>query len=225
MSTVIEKEAPVLWDAPTEKEKFYVEQLSQQRERPIYETVKRLFDFIVSFIALIVLAIPMLIISLLIVWDSPGCPIYSQVRLGKDEKPFTLYKFRSMRKDAEADGLRWAEDGDPRITRIGHFLRNTRMDELPQLWNILKGEMSFVGPRPERPEFYAIFDTYIVGFRQRMMVTPGLTGLAQVNGGYDLRPEEKILYDIEYIKTRSLWLDCECLLRTFGVVLMVKGAR
>ena len=142
----------VIWNTPGDHKKFYVEDLSRPEEKPLYDLVKRFFDVIVSLFALTILLVPMAIISLLIVLDSPGNPIYSQVRLGKDEKPFTLYKFRSMRRDAEADGLRWAEDKDPRVTRIGRFLRCTRIDELPQLWNILLGEMSFVGPRPERQE-------------------------------------------------------------------------
>lgn len=214
----------VIWNAPGDHKKFYVEELSRPEEKPLYDMAKRFFDVIVSLFALTILLVPMAIISLLIVLDSPGNPIYSQVRLGKDEKPFTLYKFRSMRRDAEAEGLRWAEDKDPRVTRIGRFLRCTRIDELPQLWNILRGEMSFVGPRPERPEFYDVFDTYIIGFRKRMLVKPGLTGLAQVNGGYDLMPEEKIVYDLEYIKDRSFWLDLKCIIRTIRVVFVHHGA-
>ena len=214
----------VIWKTPEDHKKIYVEDLTDLEQKPIYEIVKRIFDILVSFLALVVLLVPMAIISILIVVDSPGNPIYSQVRLGKGEKPFTLYKFRSMRRNAEADGLRWAEDGDPRVTKIGRVLRCTRIDELPQLWNILVGDMSFVGPRPERPEFYEIFDTYIYGFRQRMLVKPGLTGLAQVNGGYDLMPEEKIIYDLDYIKARSIWVDLKCILCTVGVVFSRLGA-
>ena len=105
------------------------------------------------------------------------------------------------------------------------MLRNTRLDELPQLINILLGQMSLVGPRPERPEFYEFFDTYIDGYRQRMKVLPGLTGYAQVMGGYDLQPEEKIIYDIEYIENQSLRMDLLCLLKTVGVVFSGKGAK
>ena len=123
-----------------------------------------------------------------------------------------------MRMDAEADGAQWAYSDDPRVTRVGAFLRKTRMDELPQLVNILKGDMSIVGPRPERPEFYDVFDTYIYGFRQRMLVRPGLTGYAQVVGGYSLLPEEKIVYDLEYIKRRSLLFDMKLILYTVVVV-------
>ena len=194
-------------------------------DKPGYRFLKRLFDLVVSFLALVILAIPMVFIALVIVLDSPGNPIYSQVRLGLGQKPFMLYKFRTMNVDAEAGGVRWAEDWDPRVTKVGRFLRNTRMDELPQLMNILLGQMSFVGPRPERPEFYEIFDTYIDGFRQRMLVKPGLTGLAQVNGGYDLKPEEKIVYDMQYIRARSLWLDLKCILKTVRLVFTHDGAR
>ena len=215
----------VFWEFPEERQVFYMETLAAPGKKPVYGFIKRVFDVFCSLIALVLMLIPMLVISLLIVIDSPGKPIYSQIRLGKNEKPFTIYKFRSMRTDAEADGLRWAGDRDKRITRIGKFLRFTRMDELPQLWNILKGEMSFVGPRPERPEFYELFDTYIVGFRQRMLVKPGLTGLAQVNGGYDLRPEEKILFDLAYIKNRSVFLDLKCIFKTFRVILLRKGVK
>ena len=214
----------MLWEIPSAQETIYVEQLPALRSQPVYEALKRGFDICASFLALVILLIPMAIISLVVVIDSPGSPIYSQVRLGKGEKPFRIYKFRSMRIDAEEDGLRWAEDHDPRTTKVGRFLRRTRLDELPQLWNILIGDMSFVGPRPERPEFYEIFDTYIVGFRQRMMVKPGLTGLAQVSGGYDLKPEEKIVYDLQYIKTRSIVQDLRCVFRTFAVVLFHRGA-
>lgn len=218
MKTAVEQEKTVLWEVPSDQEVFYTEELPALAKKPIYEFVKRLFDIMMSFAALIILAIPMAVIALVIVLESPGNPIYAQTRLGKGEKPFTIYKFRSMPVDAEADGLRWADSNDDRVTGIGKVLRETRLDELPQLWNILIGEMSFVGPRPERPEFYAVFDTYIIGFRQRMVVKPGLTGLAQVTGGYELLPEEKIRYDLDYIIRRSMILDIQCILRTFGVV-------
>ena len=136
-----------------------------------------------------------------------------------------MYKFRSMCKDAERDGPRWADADDARCTRFGAFLRRTRLDELPQIWNILKGEMSFVGPRPERACFYRKFEQYIIGFSNRLTVIPGLTGYAQVNGGYDLKPEEKIIYDMVYIERRSVWMDLRCILKTVSVVLRGDGAR
>ena len=127
--------------------------------------------------------------------------------------------------DAEADGPQWAKKDDCRCTRLGTFLRHTRLDELPQLWNILKGDMSLVGPRPERACFYEEFETYIHGFHYRLLVKPGLTGLAQVNGGYDLKPEEKIVYDIQYIENQSILTDMNCLLKTVSLVFTHEGAR
>lgn len=225
MATVLDNGISVVWDLPQDQETIYVDELPPLEPKPVYGFIKRLFDIFFSFLALAVLLIPMAVIALMIVLDSPGNPIYAQVRLGLNQKPFKIYKFRSMHQDAEEDGLRWAEKQDVRVTKVGAFLRKTRLDELPQLWNILIGDMSFVGPRPERPEFYEIFDTYIVGFRQRMIVKPGLTGLAQVNGGYDLKPEEKIVYDLKYICERSFQVDALCFFKTFSVIFCVRGAR
>jgi lipopolysaccharide/colanic/teichoic acid biosynthesis glycosyltransferase len=136
-----------------------------------------------------------------------------------------MYKFRSMYMDAEKYGPQWAERIDWRCTRVGRFLRKTRLDELPQIWNILRGEMSIVGPRPERAYFYEQFGTYIHGFHNRLVVKPGLTGWAQINGGYDLKPEEKIFFDMEYIEKQSLALDLECILRTVKLIFTHEGAR
>lgn len=163
--------------------------------------------------------------NLIVALDSPGPAIFRQERLGLNGKPFMIYKFRTMRLDAKANGPRWAAVCDTRCTRFGQFLRRTRLDELPQLWNILRGDMSLVGPRPERAYFYREFETYIPGFSNRMMVTPGLTGWAQVNGGYDLRPEEKIVYDMKYIERQSVLLDVQCLLKTAALVFTHRGAR
>ncbi len=190
-----------------------------------YLILKRAMDVMCGFIGLIALIIPCLIISLIIVLDSNGSPLYVQERLGKHGKVFKLYKFRTMVVDAEKNGAQWAEEGDPRCTNVGRFLRATRLDELPQLINIFKGDMSLVGPRPERECFYEEFEKYIKGFKQRLYVTPGLTGLAQVNGGYDLKPEEKIVLDIDYIENRNLWLDIKIIFKTVGIVFSHKGAR
>lgn len=195
------------------------------RDKPVFDIIKRIFDFCASFCAILVLGIPMAIVSLIIRLDSEGPAIYKQERLGQNGKPFTLCKFRSMVIDAEVDGARWAEKDDERVTRIGKFLRKTRIDELPQLLNILKGDMSIVGPRPEREIFYNEFDKYIDGFRKRLIVKPGLTGLAQIKGGYELLPEEKIVYDVEYIKKRSLILDLKIIFMTVKVVFNHNGAR
>lgn len=195
------------------------------RRNSVYSLIKRCFDIIISLISGVILLIPMLIIAILVRIDSPGPAIFKQERLGKDWKPFTILKFRSMRLDAEADGPQWADREDSRCTRIGRILRNSRLDELPQLWNILKGDMSFVGPRPERACFYKEFETYIHGFRNRLLVKPGLTGYAQVNGGYELKPEEKIVYDMEYIKKQSILFDLRCILKTVTLIFTHEGAR
>ena len=195
------------------------------KKQPVYGFIKRGFDIVFSLFCLTVLLIPMAIIALLIRLDSPGPALFKQERLGKDGKPFTMYKFRSMHIGAEAKGPRWAGVNDDRCTRVGRILRKCRLDELPQAWNILNGTMSFVGPRPERACFYEQFETYIHGFSNRLQVQPGLTGLAQVNGGYELLPEEKILLDMEYIRTRSLWLDMKCMFKTVSLVFTHEGAR
>lgn len=205
--------------------KIVVDKVCSVHAGAMYVFGKRVFDVLLSAIALILFAIPMGIIAIVIKIDTKGPAIYKQVRLGKDEKSFVMYKFRSMRIDAEKDGICWAEVNDPRVTKVGTFLRKYRLDELPQLINIISGQMSIVGPRPERPEFYDKFDEYIDGFRQRMLVKPGLTGLAQVNGGYDLKPEEKIIYDMEYIQNQSLMQEIRIIIKTLAVVLGKHGAR
>ncbi len=197
----------------------------KQSDRRAYCIVKRGFDLVASILGLLILLIPMAVIGLIVMLDSPGAALFRQERLGKDGRPFMMYKFRSMRPDAEDDGPRWAEEEDPRCTRFGRFLRRTKIDELPQLYNILRGEMSFVGPRPEREYFYHKFETYVPHFRQRLRVRPGLTGLAQINGGYDLKPEEKIVYDMEYIQNQSIRMDLKCILRTFVVLFTQPGTR
>ncbi len=207
-----------------EKKIYHIKQ-AEYKPRRAYSFFKRAFDLIFAILALSVLFVPMLIIAVIICIDSPGNPLYFQERLGKDQKKFTMIKFRSMRKDAEKDGPCWAETNDDRCTSFGRIMRKTRIDELPQLWNIITGDMSFVGPRPEREHFYDEFDSYIIGFRQRMLVTPGITGWAQVNGGYDLAPEEKIIYDIEYIENRSIKMDLICLFKTVKIIFTHKGAR
>lgn len=205
--------------------KIYIEKLNDIPAKPAYEIGKRLFDFSFALFLFIILLIPMIIIAVFVRLDSPGRPIYKQTRLGINQRPFTIYKFRTMYITAEIDGPRWAKPNDSRNTKIGRVLRHSHLDELPQLVNIIAGQMSFVGPRPERPEFYDVFETYIDGFRQRTLVKPGLTGWAQVNGGYELLPEEKILFDLEYIKKRSILMDLKCVLKTFAVVFGHKGVR
>lgn len=190
-----------------------------------YLFAKRAFDLVVAAFAGVLLLIPMVIIAILIRMDSEGPVLFRQERLGEGGKPFVMYKFRSMRLDAEANGPQWANKNDDRCTKLGKILRRSRLDELPQLINILKGEMSFVGPRPERAYFYDEFEKYIPNFRDRLLVRPGLTGHAQVNGGYELLPEEKIVYDMEYIAKRGVKMDLQCILKTVMVVFSHDGAR
>ena len=203
---------------------FYIEAI-RPKNRILFCVTKRMIDIVAATIGLLTLAIPMIVIAIAIKIDSRGPVIFKQERLGKDGVPFVMYKFRSMYTDAEKNGPQWAEKIDWRCTRVGRVLRKTRLDEIPQLLNILRGDMSLVGPRPERAVFYDQFETYIHGFRNRLVVRPGLTGLAQVNGGYDLRPEEKIIYDMEYIQNQSLRMDLTCLLKTIRLIFTHEGAR
>lgn len=191
----------------------------------LYSFCKRAFDIVSCSVALAVLAVPMALVALKVRLDSPGPVIYAQRRLGKDGRVFKMYKFRSMYLDAEAHGARWAAGDDPRVTPFGRFMRKTRVDELPQLWNVVKGDMSLIGPRPERPAFAEEFEKRIVGFHQRTLVRPGVTGLAQVTGGYELLPKNKVAYDLEYIEKRGVLLDIGIIARTVGIVLTGNGAR
>lgn len=207
-------------------EEFYIEDLGTIETKPMYAIVKRAFDILFALVLLLLLLVPMLIIAVIVKLSSKGPVLYYQARLGLNGKRFNIIKFRTMYQDAEADGLRWSMgDDDPRITPVGRVLRKTHLDELPQLWCILMGHMSMVGPRPERPEYYERFEQYIHGFRERLKVQPGMTGLAQVRGGYFLKPEEKILYDVEYIKTRSVGLDLRILFETVKVVFCCEGVK
>lgn len=191
----------------------------------VYCFLKRAFDIFVALIAGTLLFLPMILIAIIIRIESPGPAVYKQERLGLNRKPFVILKFRSMVVDAEKDGPQWADKDDARATRFGRILRITRLDELPQLWNILRGEMSFVGPRPERAYFYDLYETYIPNFGKRMLVKPGLTGWAQVNGGYDLDAEEKIIFDLEYIRCRSVKMDFLCIVKTVKLFFTHEGAR
>ena len=190
-----------------------------------YRFIKRAFDVVSCSCALIILAIPMGVIALKIKSESPGPVIYAQRRVGKGGRIFNVYKFRSMYTDAEARGARWAQGDDPRVTPFGKVMRKTRMDEIPQFWNVLKGDMALIGPRPERPAFCAEFEKRIHGWSYRTLVKPGLSGLGQVRGGYDLLPKEKVVLDLEYIERRSISVDLKIILKTLGVVSTGEGAR
>jgi lipopolysaccharide/colanic/teichoic acid biosynthesis glycosyltransferase len=208
------------------KEEFFVEDLGKIDKKPFYSFLKRTTDIVISFFGLLLLGIPMLIIALIVRLTSEGPALFIQDRLGLNGKRITIVKFRTMNVDAEKRGAQWSRgDKDRRITKFGRFLRKSHLDELPQLWCILKGDMSLVGPRPEREVFYNEFEKYVHGFSERLKIKPGLTGWAQINGGYNLRPEEKIVYDVEYIKRRSVFFDLKIVFLTFGVVFTHKGAK
>ena len=185
--------------------------------------VKRAVDIAISLLGLVP-GIPLILFfGLLIKLTSPGSVIYRQKRVGLGNKPYVLYKLRTMRTDAEAQGAVWASQRDSRVTRVGYFLRKWRIDELPQLFNILKGEMSLVGPRPERPEFTEKLATFIPFYNERHLVQPGLTGWAQVRYPYAASFEaaaRKLQFDLYYIKNMSFLLDAAILLRTFKTILV-----
>ncbi|MFH0827563.1 MAG: sugar transferase [Candidatus Omnitrophota bacterium] len=189
---------------------------------------KRLMDVVLSMVGLVFTAPIILIATILIKLDSPGTIIYRQKRVGKNGKVFEIYKLRSMRQDAEKGiGAVWARKNDPRVTLIGKILRKSRIDEIPQLINVLQGDMSIVGPRPERPEIVRDLKTLICDYEKRLIVKPGITGLAQIKNKYDETindVKKKVKYDLLYIRRMCLWTDLNIMAQTFGVVLTGKGA-
>lgn len=195
---------------------------------PAVPMLQRIGDILTS-LGLLLFTLPlMLLIALLVRLDSPGPALYRQERVGLGGVPFTLLKFRSMNMDAEARGPAWAQMRDPRVTRIGAFMRRTRIDELPQLLNVLRGEMSFIGPRPERPHFVEKLAEAIPFYRERARVKPGMTGWAQVNYPYGASIEDakaKLSYDLFYVNNRSPLLDLSIMVATVRVILFQEGAR
>ena len=200
----------------------------QRRDTVWYEVTRRALDVIGSLL-LLAFAVPLLLlVAFLIRVDSTGPVLYRQSRVGLHGRIFTMLKFRSMRVDAEVAGPCWATDRDPRMTRIGAFIRATRLDEVPQLLNVLRGEMSLVGPRPERPHFVQQLAAIIPRYNERTHVLPGITGWAQINYSYGASVEDaraKLAFDLFYINNRALLLDLRILLRTIPVVLFRIGAR
>ncbi|NVK86948.1 MAG: TIGR03013 family PEP-CTERM/XrtA system glycosyltransferase [Gammaproteobacteria bacterium] len=194
------------------------------------EAVKRIFDIVVS-ITFLTLSIPIAMVLYLLIkkeskWREPV--IYSQIRTGQNGEPFVIYKFRSMVVDAEKDGPQYAAKQDARVTRVGEIMRKTRLDEIPQMWNVLKGDMSFVGPRPERPEFVADLNEKVAYYNMRHRVKPGITGWAQIcypYGDNDEDSKQKLQFDLYYIKNFSLFLDLTILLQTLQVIVWQKGSR
>ena len=192
-------------------------------------TIKRLLDLILAAVGLVLAAPVMALVMLAIKLTSPGPAMFHQRRVGRHGRIFTVHKFRSMKPDAEAEtGPVWArKDGDPRVTRVGLFLRRTRLDELPQLWNVIRGDMSFVGPRPERPEFVTELTDEIPYYSQRHSIRPGITGWAQVCYTYGASREDalqKLQYDLYYIKNLSIALDAYIIFESIKTVLLRKGA-
>lgn len=192
-------------------------------------TVKRMFDVVCALAVLIAMLPVVVLVAVAIVAESGFPIIYRQERVGLRGKTFNVLKFRSMRQDAEKDGkARWAAAGDDRVTRIGRFIRRTRIDELPQVLNVLRGEMSFVGPRPERPVFVDMLTEKIPFYAVRHSVKPGLTGWAQVRYSYGASVEQatkKLEYDLYYVKNHTLFLDLMILIETVRVVLLGEGVR
>lgn len=197
--------------------------------RRTYHVAKRAFDITASALGIIFLSPLFLITAVMIKCTSNGPVLFTQTRVGKDGTLFDIYKFRTMRVNAEKEtGPIWAENNDPRLIPIGRFLRKAHIDEIPQFINILKGEMSLIGPRPERPVFVQKFKKEITDYEKRLAVKPGLTGLAQVWHSYDETIQDvrkKIKYDLLYIKKLCLWTDVRILFRTVRVVFTGEGAR
>ncbi|MEA2113534.1 MAG: sugar transferase [Patescibacteria group bacterium] len=200
---------------------WFLENLTESQKN-FYEALKRIVDMVGAFIFGVISLFLYPFIALAIKIDSHGSVFYKQRRIGQDGQIFKVIKFRSMIEEAEKDGAQWADQQDHRITRVGRFMRKTRIDELPQLWNVLIGQMSFIGPRPERIEFAQRLEKEIPYYQIRHIIRPGLTGWAQVNFRYGASVKdsiEKLQYELYYIKRRSLVLDISILLRTIKIIL------
>ena len=211
---------------PDYVDESWLARLDLRVRHPIFHRAKRFLDVLVAFIGLLALS-PILLLAAFAILLETGSPVFfSQKRVGFLGRTFTLHKLRTMRKDAEADGAKWASEGDRRITRVGKFLRLSRIDEIPQFWNVLKGEMSIVGPRPERPEFVEQLNEEITLWPCRHLLKPGLSGWAQIRFRYAAGPDaskEKLAYDLFYLKNASILLDLQIILSTLRSV--AKGSR
>ncbi|MGD0806744.1 MAG: sugar transferase [Anaerolineales bacterium] len=194
----------------------------------LYSPLKRLLDILISLMGMAIGLILFPILAVIIRMDSPGPILYQQERSGKGGHPIGVWKYRTMVRNAEPNGeVRWASPEDPRVTRVGKWMRRTRLDEIPQFWNVLRGDMSLIGPRPERPEWIAQLEKQIPFYRARLLVQPGLTGWSQVNYGYVRTVEDtalKLEYDLYYIRHRSPILDLKILLRTMGTLIRFQGS-
>jgi lipopolysaccharide/colanic/teichoic acid biosynthesis glycosyltransferase len=226
-------------------DRFYLAPERVDSHRTLSGRANRLLNFVIALIGLLLLSPVLLLIALLVRLTSRGPVFYTQVRVGLDRRdpldgsknhrrerdlggaPFTIYKFRTMRVDAEhQSGAVWAQQSDPRVTPVGRLLRQYRLDELPQLLNVLKGEMNIVGPRPERPTIFAELREHIAEYPLRQRAKPGITGLAQINHHYDRSLEDvrtKVHYDLEYIRRQSVTEDLRIMLKTVPVILLRRG--
>jgi lipopolysaccharide/colanic/teichoic acid biosynthesis glycosyltransferase len=205
-------------------EETYLGKLDKPVDVP-YLKIKRVFDFVFALI-LSVFALPIIgVTAIAIKLESKGPVFFHQERVGLMGKHIMITKLRSMRTDAEKNGAQWAQKNDPRVTGVGKFIRKTRIDELPQLISVLKGDISLIGPRPERPAFTEEFSLKYPGFEKRLRVKPGLSGYAQVHGGYDITPEEKAKLDNHYIDYLGLRMDVSIFFKTIETVFTGSGAR
>jgi lipopolysaccharide/colanic/teichoic acid biosynthesis glycosyltransferase len=239
--------APLGVTAPVQVQTSTVSDLIDNLPGHLFLAGKRVFDIVASLIGLAIFGLLLPVLYVLIKLDSPGTLFYTQDRVGLNRRrqrqrvagqdrrkvlqpgrPFRIYKLRTMRSDAEANGPQWAQAGDARITRVGRFLRKTRLDELPQLWNVLKGDMSLIGPRPERLCFIHELERDVPFYHDRLLVKPGLTGLAQVRNGYDdslASVVRKVEFDRQYIRRCGPLTEMGILLETVRVVVKGEGAR
>jgi len=201
-------------------------QIDFKQHHPFYHSTKRLLDILLALLGGL-LAAPLLLVAILAIkLESRGPVMYTQIRVGQFQRPFIIWKLRTMRVGSECGGAQWAKTRDPRVTRIGRVLRKSRIDEIPQFWNILRGDMALIGPRPERPEFVDRLTQTIPFYRQRHLLKPGLTGWAQIcyrYGSSEADAREKLSYDLYYLKNASLLLDLQILLQTIGAV--ARGSR
>ncbi|SCJ39003.1 Putative colanic biosynthesis UDP-glucose lipid carrier transferase [uncultured Clostridium sp.] len=191
----------------------------------IYNLFVICVNLVFSIVGIILTFPIMSILVLLIKLEDGGPVIFTQKRVGRDEKEIKIYKLRSMKVGSDKGNIRWTEQNDSRITKVGKLIRRTRLDEVPQLFNVLKGDMNLIGPRPEVPELTYRFNEEIKGFTDRLKIKPGLTGWAQINGGYDLTPRDKLKRDMYYIDNRNIMLDLKIIAKTFVIILTGSGAR
>ena len=203
---------------------FYKENIGPKVDS-LYLPIKRILDILFSLM-LIILTFPIVMVTVVAVkCESHGPSFYKQVRVGLMGRKIVITKFRSMYMDAEKNGAQWAQKNDPRVTRVGKIIRRTRIDELPQLFSVLKGDLSLIGPRPERPNFTEEFSHKYPGFEKRLRIKPGLSGYAQINGGYDIDPGQKAKLDCYYINHLSFWIDVKIFISTIKIIFSGEGAR